>query len=143
MSTVHFFCVLCGTALQSPGDALYDLMQCQVCSRHVPVPRPLTGPVNVSSYPPVLPPEVLELLVTFQCTSCGSIIQADARYEGRDATCPDCHGVTGIPRWSLPPGSRRAAPTRARAAGAKLPTLTIEEIDFLRGPQTGTPEAAA
>jgi hypothetical protein len=29
------------------------------------------------------------------------------------------------------------------AATAQLPSLTLEEIDFLRGSETGAPEAAA
>lgn len=146
MSTVQFFCVLCGTALQSPGDALYDLIQCRVCCRHVPVPRPLSGPGNLSSYPPVLPTEVLELLLTFQCTSCGSVIQSDARFEGREATCPCCEAKTAIPRWSLRPSQapqiRRSAQP-AKTDSMRLPSLTVEEIEFLRKTETSAPEAAA
>src|SRR5689334_22341592 len=72
MPDVHFYCVLCGTALEASSESHYDLVKCHCCSRHVPVPRPAHGPGNVSAYSPVFPPDVLELLVKFQCTACGS-----------------------------------------------------------------------
>src|SRR5476651_1275208 len=109
MSTIQFYCVLCGVGLQTSSNSRYDLMRCPCCSRHVPVPRPASGPGNLSHYPPVFPPDVLELSVKFLCTACGSALRADARCEGREVTCPDCGGKTGIPRWSNVPGGPRLA----------------------------------
>src|SRR5882724_8301334 len=60
MSTVHFFCVLCGTALQISSGSRQDLIKCSCCSRHVPVPRRADIEGDFTSYQPVFPPEVLE-----------------------------------------------------------------------------------
>jgi predicted RNA-binding Zn-ribbon protein involved in translation (DUF1610 family) len=95
----------------------------------------------------VFPPDVLELLIKFQCTDCSSVLHADARYEGRDVTCPDCGAKTGIPRWSSMPGWPRFSDAEEDAgrppAEVKAPTLSDDEIDFLRGADSGKPEAAA
>jgi DNA-directed RNA polymerase subunit RPC12/RpoP len=151
MSTVPFYCVLCGAALQISSDSRYDLVKCACCSRYVPAPRLMDGPAN-SAYPPVFPPGVLELLVKFECTACGSVLHADARCEGRDARCPSCRARTGIPRWSNAPGwpfpadadeQTRTRPPQAPDRAA-VPALSVEEIDFLRGEaESGKPEAAA
>ncbi len=42
MSAVHFYCVLCGTALETSSDSRHDLTKCPCCSRYVPVPRPMS-----------------------------------------------------------------------------------------------------
>jgi len=99
----------------------------------------------------VFPPQVLELLLKFQCTECGAVLHADARDEGREANCPECHSRTGIPHWSNVPaaplfgelGDRSRHGSRRSFAGAVAPTLSVEEIEFLRGVETGNPEAAA
>ena len=137
MSTVHFFCVLCGNALQTSADSRYDLLKCTCCSRHVPVPRPVNGPGNASNYPPVFPPDVLGLLVKFKCTTCGGVLHADARYEGHAVVCSTCNAHTAVPRWSNTPA------WTLPVARASAPALSEEEIDFLRGGETGKPEAAA
>ena len=151
MPAVHFYCILCGTALQSPSDSRHDLTQCTGCSRYVPVPRPANGPGNHTQYPPVFPPDVLELSVKFQCTACGSALRTDARCEGRSVACPHCHAKIRIPRWSsvlnwprpLKPGEppRQRAPRPA--AELKAPVLSVEEIDYLSGAESRKPEAAA
>jgi DNA-directed RNA polymerase subunit RPC12/RpoP len=97
----------------------------------------------------VFPPDVLELLVKFQCTSCGSALYADARYEGREVVCTSCSARTGIPRWSNVPNwprfSEAGQITRMRTSGAsaaaKAPTLSVDEIEFLRGTESRKPEA--
>lgn len=149
MPDVHFYCVLCGTALQTSTESHYDLVKCSACSRHVPVPRPAHGPGNVAAYPPVFPPEVLELILKFQCASCSAILHADARDEGREADCPDCGARTGIPRWSnvaaapLVATSSERIRSKESPLGAIAPALSMEEIEFLRGGDTANPEAAA
>ena len=147
MSTVHFYCVLCGSALQTSADSRYELLKCPCCSRYVPVPRPVNGPGNTASYPPVFPPDVLGLLVKFQCGACQAVLHADARYEGHAVVCSSCGAHAAVPRWSNTPSwplpllsdeSRQRASRRAAA-----PTLSVEEIDFLRGTDSGKSEAVA
>lgn len=151
MSAVHFYCVLCGAALQTSAESRYDLLQCHACTRYVPVPQPAHGPGNFAAYPPVFPPEVLELLLKFQCAVCNTTLQTDARYEGRDFACPQCGEETTIPCWSNMPHSPLHAETgetsrqRSRLPFTRVetPVLSEEELDFLRGIETGKPEAAA
>ena len=150
MPAVHFYCILCGAALQTSSDSGYNLMQCDHCSRHVPVPKPVSGLGDFTRYAPVFPPEVLELLVKFQCAACDRVLYVDARYEGREVACPDCDARTGVPRWSDVPswphpsemsGKTRLRTTPSRSA-MKAPTLSEEEIDFLRGEESNKPAAA-
>jgi hypothetical protein len=98
----------------------------------------------------VLPPEVLELSVTFACAVCHSRIRTDARWEGREIDCPDCGEATRIPRWSMVPSwPRTSREEAAREPAPQLPidmnaaALSIEEIEFLRGAASMNPEAAA
>lgn len=151
MSAVHFYCVLCGTALQTSADSRYDLLQCHACTRYVPVPRPAHGPGNFAAYPPVFPPEVLELLLSFECTACHAALQTDARCEGREFACPQCGEQTTVPRWSHTPQLLVQAETtetmrrrsRLLSARVEVPVLSEEELEFLRGNEPGKPEAAA
>jgi hypothetical protein len=152
MSAVHFYCVLCGAALQTSADSRYDLLKCHCCTRYVPVPRPAHGPGTFAAYPPVFPPEVVELLLKFHCAACATVLQTDARCEGREFTCPECNEQTTIPHWSNMPHqvsmpSETAEPARRRSHllsdRPMAPVLSDEEIDFLRGTEPGKPEAAA
>ena len=148
MSTVHFYCVLCGAALQISSDSRHDLAECPCCSRHVPVPRRVNLAGDGTSYQSVFPPEVLELSVKFPCSGCNVVIRADARCEGRQVACDDCGSKTVIPRWSNVAswthflGSRQICGGRlplAQPSGVRSPTLSPEEIDFLRGADPGNP----
>jgi len=151
MPTLSFYCVICGTSLESSSDSQYDLLKCHGCSRHVPVPRPVGLVGKFTNCQSVLPPRVLELTVTFQCTKCESRLRTDARWEGRRISCPDCGGTTEIPRWSTVPSWPRSPAARDKARVPALPpplrakpaTLSVEEIDFLRGEASSKPEAAA
>ena len=151
MSTVHFYCVLCGTALETSSESQHDLLKCRGCARNVPVPRRADATGDFRRYAHVFPPDVLELLVKFQCTACGAVLYADARCEGREVVCSSCRVRTGIPCWSnLLDGPRFAeagAITRMRsnrsAARGEAPMLSPEEIEFLRGPRSDKPEAGA
>lgn len=152
MSAVHFYCVLCGAALQTSADSRYDLLKCHGCRRYVPVPRPAHGPGNFAAYPPVFPPEVLELLLKFECTACRAVVQTDARCEGRKLACPECGEMIAIPLWSNMPHQRPGRASSSEAARRRssflpervaAPTLSTEELDFLRGAEPGKPEAAA
>lgn len=150
MSSIQFYCVLCGSALEVPRDAQHDLMKCEACSRNVPVPRRAKGVGNFKCYPHVFPPEVLELLVKFQCSGCGAKLYADARCEGRDVVCADCGVHTRIPIWSnVPDGPKFLDPEKigrrqvTNTARREAPVLSPEEVEFLRGASPGQPEAAA
>ncbi|HSI13882.1 MAG TPA: hypothetical protein VK961_17685 [Chthoniobacter sp.] len=151
MSAVHFYCVLCGAALQTSAESRYDLLQCHACTRHVPVPRPAHGHGNFAAYPPVFPPEVLELSLKFQCAVCQAVLQTDARCEGREFACPQCGEETTIPCWSnMPhqgPARLESDPARRRSrqpsTRIEAPVLSEEELEFLRGVEPGKPEAAA
>jgi predicted RNA-binding Zn-ribbon protein involved in translation (DUF1610 family) len=151
MAIVHFYCVLCGTALQTSAESPPNLMQCDCCLRYVPVPRLLDGLGEDAGYPPAFPPEVLELSVKFLCTGCGAKIRTDARHEGREASCPKCGAQIRIPRWSTVPAwlSFASGSEEARTPPAHLPTrtqapaLSAEEIDFLRGAEPRKPGAVS
>lgn len=151
MPTTHFFCVICGAALRASSDSPDDLMECHACSRYVPVPRPAGLREESAGYLPVFPPEVLELSVKFQCTRCESWLRADARWEGRGVSCPDCGDKTTIPRWSAglcwshfsETGDVKSVPVPRRRVGVEAATLSIEEIDFLRGSACRSPGAVA
>ncbi|MDR3401667.1 MAG: hypothetical protein P4L99_04130 [Chthoniobacter sp.] len=151
MPAVHFYCVLCGAALQTSSESRYDLMKCDCCSRYVPVPRPVNVTGDFTRYQTVFPPEVLGLSVKFQCSTCHAVISADARCEGRHLTCDECGAKTAVPRWSnvanWPRFSEAGKIARLRAkrpaVRAEPPTLSVEEIDFLRGTESRKPEAAA
>lgn len=135
MSTISFYCVICGAALEAPVDSRYDLTSCSSCSRHVPVPRPVSPVGNFTRFEAVLPSSILELSLTFECHACHSRLQTDARQEGRSIVCPTCSESTAIPRWSTVP-LWRSEETEAKA-GVVTPRLSAEEIEFLRGEVSG------
>lgn len=144
MSTIRFYCVICGAALAAPADSHYDLTKCHACARHVPVPRPVNLLGDFTRYQAVFPASVLELSVTFNCGECGSRLRADARREGRKIICPICSGTTDVPRWSTVPMWRpQEAAEKARGGASRLrghagaATLSAEEIAFLRGGASG------
>ena len=147
MPTISFYCVICGTALQAPSDSLHDLVECHACLRYVPVPRPAAVRGRFTNCQAVLPPKVLELTVTFDCTECGSRLRTDARWEGRRIGCPDCEKITDVPRWSTLPSWPSAPAVRELAPrppiDLKAAMLSMEEIEFLRGEEPANPEAAA
>ena len=144
MSTIRFFCVICGTSLQASADSQYDLATCHSCTRYIPVPRPVNLPGKFTRFQPVLPPKVLELSVTFQCEACGSRLRADARREGRQISCPVCAGTTTVPRWSnVPRWTPSPVSENVRVEVPRPPiltdaaTLSLDEINFLRGGTSG------
>ena len=146
MSTAHFYCVHCGSALQTAVDSRYDLVKCGACTRYVPVPRPVNGPGNSASYPHVFPQDVLGLLVKFKCTACDHVLHADARYEGQAVVCTGCGAHAPVPRWSNTPAwlsKDSGEQARQRLSRVEAPVLSVEEIEFLRGADVGKPEAAA
>jgi DNA-directed RNA polymerase subunit RPC12/RpoP len=150
MSSIRFYCVLCGTALHAAADSQHDLTKCHACSRVVPVPRAATLVGNFAGCQPVFPPRVLELSVTFQCTECSARLRTDARWEGREIVCQECGDNTVVPRWSTVPNWAPVTETGARMRGAvarppievKAAVLSPEEIEFLRGAPTPEPGAA-
>jgi hypothetical protein len=150
MATICFFCIFCGTRLEAESEASHDLMECHSCTRHVPVPKLASLHGNHPEYPPVLPPEILDLSLEFECHSCGVRLRADARWEGRAANCPKCTAQTIIPRWSTgfkwtrKPASGRLAPMPVLAGPVDLDMarLSREEIEFLSASSTGNRGAA-
>ncbi len=137
MATIRFFCVICGTALKGTTETLGDVVECDACRRHVPVPKIRDMAVSGTGCAPALPPEVLSLEVKFLCASCRSPLRTDARGEGCSVVCPVCGEGTAIPRWSnASRWPRHDEPARTMPGAA---TLSAEEIEFLSKP---APEAA-
>jgi len=142
MPTFRFYCVICGTPLHASTDSKDDLMECPSCVRYVPVPKLANLSDRFTGCPPAFPPDVLEVSVKFLCTQCGRRLRVDARWEGRNVVCPSCIGKTAVPRWStvtnwphpLESGSEKPVPASRSTVDAEAATLSIEEIDFLRGP---------
>src|SRR5262245_38158370 len=118
MSTIRFFCVICGTALEGKASAHGDVVECHACARQVPVPGLVKMPGGTVECAPVFPPDVLALEVKFLCTSGRSPLRADARWEGRKVVCPVCKDSTQIPRWS------QASRNSQESAGAKRKNIS-------------------
>ena len=139
MATICFYCVICGTRLQASSELVDNLMECHACTRHVPVPKLASLHGNGGEYLPVLPPEVLEFSLAFECGHCHSRLSADARWEGRGVDCPKCSARTEIPRWSTglrwagTPGAGRPVPMPAMHQSMDLHAaeLSRDEIEFL------------
>jgi Zn-finger nucleic acid-binding protein len=115
MSTVHFFCAICGSALTSDARLERPWAECPKCEHVIPVPiaASSSGPLEV------FPRGVLALDVSFLCPACDCKLQIDARWEGRSVNCPKCDEATTVPWWSR----RAATPVR----------LSADEVDFLTG----------
>lgn len=127
MSTVHFFCAICGTALRLPANTRCPVTECTACHHSVPVPSPIELPDGIGvieDLPAVFPSGVLALEVKFLCASCSARLQIDARWEGYEIVCPQCREAITVPRWS-----RRAAPPPAVR-------LSAPEVEFLSEPFT-------
>jgi DNA-directed RNA polymerase subunit RPC12/RpoP len=139
MSATRFHCVICGSALHAPSDSRADVMECPNCRRHVPIPNLLRLPERPAGCVPVLPADVLELALKFECTECRRRLRIDARWEGRTIQCPACDRETRIPRWSTVPW-----PVRAEKPSPPEPVrLSDEEVDFLKGTEAANSGAAA
>jgi len=115
MSTVQFYCAICGAPNSHGADVARPLVQCAKCHHVVPAPDPVSffedEPLRV------LPPGVFALEVVFGCDGCGCRMKIDARAEGRTVPCARCARETMVPYWS------RRAPS--------LVALSAAEIDFL------------
>jgi DNA-directed RNA polymerase subunit RPC12/RpoP len=151
MPKIRFFCVICGTALQESADSQDDVMECPSCARYVPVPKLAHLPGRFTGSLPVFPPDVIEVSVKFECTSCHRRLRADARWEGRVVVCPVCKAKTGVPRWSTvphwprsaEPGKETLKPAAGAPGDAGTARLSTDEIDFLSGPGSKNSGAAA
>jgi DNA-directed RNA polymerase subunit RPC12/RpoP len=138
MSSIRFYCVICGAAMKTSAEATEDVVQCPNCARRVPVPRLTSLSGRFAGCVPVFPPEVLDLEVKFLCTSCRNRLRADARWEGRNVVCPVCGKRTAVPRWSRVPMWSRApeaavAASRSDRSANEIPAVTLsrDEIEFL------------
>jgi DNA-directed RNA polymerase subunit RPC12/RpoP len=128
MSSILFFCAVCGEALSAELSFAGEIMDCSRCGRSVPVPGFLMmrGGQGCAA---VYPPEVLSVDVIFLCRRCGSKLVVDGRMEGREFDCPECDAPVKAPIWSRP----AREPTNGRTPGKERPILTPEEIGFLSG----------
>jgi DNA-directed RNA polymerase subunit RPC12/RpoP len=119
MSTVDFFCAICGMAMTAQSTSDRRLAECPRCAHVVPIPAAVGVAPELSDPMGVLPAGVLALEVKFKCHSCGCKMQIDARWEGRSVECPKCKRGVEVPYWS------RKAPGKGQ--------LSAAEIDFLTG----------
>ena len=139
MLTNQFFCVICGTALQTTNDTIADIVRCHACARQVPSPGLVDVTGRGTGCPPAFAPEVLALDVKFLCTACRSPLRADARWEERRVVCPVCGDKISVPRWSNAP--RWPSPGETPPAIPMAATLSADEIDFLSKPAHAAPGA--
>ncbi len=125
MSTVHFFCVMCGSSLFRGAQSTRPLVECPKCSHVVPVPDPLRLPGEGGGLPPVFPRGVLSLELIFLCSHCHCHIQIDARGEGQAVDCPRCRREVTVPQWSQ------------RVEAEEVVSLSADEVNFLTGLTAG------
>jgi DNA-directed RNA polymerase subunit RPC12/RpoP len=115
MSTVHFFCVMCGAPLFRGAGSSRPLVECPKCSHVVPVPDEAGSEEGI---PKVFPRGILSLEMIFLCGHCDCHIQIDARGEGQAVNCPRCTRETTVPRWS------RREPEAVALSDAEVEFLT-------------------
>jgi len=133
MSSISFFCAVCGQALTAEPALAGEVMECTRCERSVPVPGFPPAP-RESGCAAVYSPEILSMDIVFLCRGCNAKLVADGRLEGRELDCPQCHARVRAPLWS------RREPVGTRP-GKKIarPTLTPDEIGFLSGSVSRVP----
>jgi DNA-directed RNA polymerase subunit RPC12/RpoP len=117
MSTIRFFCTICGSALMAENDSTIPLAECAHCRHTVPVPTAIDNPWESGEPMPVMPEGVIALHVCFLCPRCHIKLRTDARMEGRSVECPECSQPIQVPVWS-----RRESP---------LVGLDTAEVEFL------------
>jgi hypothetical protein len=125
MSSVSFYCVICGHGLSAPAAYAGSVYQCSGCSSSVPVPG-FPGRSGLTCLP-AFPTGILALDVTFPCPGCAARLVVDARWEGHEVDCPRCQVAVVVPQCS----GRETAPAPAPAGSGVR--LTAEEIGFLSG----------
>jgi len=133
MSSISFFCAVCGQALTAHSSFAGEVMDCTRCERSVPVPGFPAMP-GETGCAPVYPPEILSMDVVFLCRGCNAKLVIDGRLEGRELDCPQCQARVRAPLWSRRALSRPAARTPKNAP----PSLTPDEIGFLCGDFSST-----
>src|SRR6266853_2707567 len=131
ISSIDFFCAICGSNLAAAPEHEGGLIQCPMCERTVPVPGAVSVAGTDSGCLPVFRPEILTVEITFVCPGCDRALVADAREEGETFQCPKC-GLEGrVPAWS---GAARRTGDSARPKANAV--LSPEEIDILSGGHT-------
>ena len=128
MTDLHFFCVICGSALTARLEAAGGLIECAVCRRVVPVPGSPVGPGEVAGCLGLYQPAILEVSIKFLCPECNAKLSADARREGRQVECPHCATKFPMPMWSTP---------KVVVPEAKLSAAEIEFLSDLAEARTG------
>jgi len=123
MSSLSFYCALCGVVLDVDASMAGGHVECPHCRQSAPVPGP--APHRVDR---VLKrnSEVLRIDVVFHCQGCRSELAVDGRREGQNFTCPICESTMRTPVWS-----RQLAAFEMPGFSYESATLTAEEIDFL------------
>ena len=127
MSSISFFCAVCGLGLTAESSLAGGIMECTRCERSTPVPG-FPGKPGESGWAGVYPPEILSMNMVFLCNGCNMRMVVDARLEGREIDCPQCEVKVRAPLWS-----RAKAPAAGRPPRKGRPSLTPEEIGFLSG----------
>jgi DNA-directed RNA polymerase subunit RPC12/RpoP len=120
MSMNRFFCTICGSALTIREGSKRRTTECPDCLHVVPVPSSVDSGLGSDAMVRVFPRGVLALELKFLCSSCGTKLRIDARFEGSGVTCPVCDNATTIPYWSRKPQSAA--------------TLSADEVTFLSQP---------
>ena len=120
MPTNRFFCAICGSAMTTPDGSKRRTTECPDCLHVVPVPSPVDSGLGSDATVRVFPRGVLALELKFLCSSCGTKLRIDARFEGSEVACPVCENATNIPCWS-----------RKTQSAA---TLSADEVTFLSQP---------
>jgi DNA-directed RNA polymerase subunit M/transcription elongation factor TFIIS len=135
MSSISFFCAVCGQALTAEPAFAGELMECTRCERSVPVPGFPATARESGCVVGVYPPEILSMDIVFLCWGCNARLVVDARLEGRELDCPQCHALVRAPLWSR----REKAGTGPGARRIDRPFLTPDEIGFLSGSLSCSP----
>src|SRR3954454_20073011 len=110
MSDFHFYCVICGFAMNAPQHAAGGLRDCPRCRHLVPIPGYPATPGEVCQCAGIYRPEILEIEMKFLCPGCRARVSVDLRLEKHMVECPRCQLTFKVPAWSGSPPDLAPAP---------------------------------